>query len=520
MALSTVVKKKSSSSLLAPGFRFHPTDEELVRYYLRRKVCGKGFLFDAISDVDIYKAEPWDLPSFSKLKSRDLEWYFFSVLDKKYGNGARTNRATEKGYWKTTGKDRAVYHKTQIVGMKKTLVYHIGRAPKGQRTNWVMHEYRLADLELVKAGIIQDAFVLCRVFQKSGSGPKNGEQYGAPFVDEEWENDEFEFFPNAEVVEEVDFGDDAYVDGDDLQQILASADVPYDVSPPLDPKPANGKPDLQTAESINDTPNPLLTASEQYCEFEQQHEMDAMAVKHEHVGGESSKSHDPSDDLLDYLLDEPFVDAPDGLPYSNGGFLEANDLTNPVDNNNTSAFDMLEEYLTFFDAIDNNTEQFVFDPSLMLGTEDLVSDRALVSTEDLNDGNEQSGMQNGFLKNFSRSTLGDKGHNRARVLSWLEIQKGRRVTRDDSKESLGFIRGEEVAEKELGTIEVKAQGIGMYIHAAIGLKKIEGVGPDMATKPNKELQPIIKETQLFSSLILFHSLPSNLSSSSTILYYN
>ncbi|KAL2547471.1 NAC domain-containing protein 53 [Forsythia ovata] len=55
----------------------------------------------------------------------------------------------------TTGKNRTVYHKSQIVGMKKTLVYHNGRAPKGQRSNWVMHEYRLADLELQKAGINQ-----------------------------------------------------------------------------------------------------------------------------------------------------------------------------------------------------------------------------------------------------------------------------------------------------------------------------------------------------------------------------
>lgn len=92
----------------------------------------------------------------SRLKTRDLEWYFFSVLDKKYGNGARTNRATEKGYWKTTGKDRAVHrNKSQVVGMKKTLVFHSGRAPKGQRTNWVMHEYRLIDEELDRAGIPQ-----------------------------------------------------------------------------------------------------------------------------------------------------------------------------------------------------------------------------------------------------------------------------------------------------------------------------------------------------------------------------
>lgn len=95
----------------------------------------------------------------SRLKTRDLEWYFFSMLDKKYGNGSRTNRATEKGYWKTTGKDRAVNHRSKLVGMKKTLVYHSGRAPRGQRSNWVMHEYRLVDEELSKAGIVQVCIV-------------------------------------------------------------------------------------------------------------------------------------------------------------------------------------------------------------------------------------------------------------------------------------------------------------------------------------------------------------------------
>lgn len=46
---------------LAPGFRFHPTDEELVRYYLRRKVCGKPFRFQAVTEIDVYKSEPWEL---------------------------------------------------------------------------------------------------------------------------------------------------------------------------------------------------------------------------------------------------------------------------------------------------------------------------------------------------------------------------------------------------------------------------------------------------------------------------
>ncbi|KAK9158660.1 hypothetical protein Scep_005234 [Stephania cephalantha] len=177
---------------LAPGFRFHPTDEELISYYLKRKICNKPFRFDTISEIDIYKYEPSDLPGLSLLRSRDLEWYFFSALDRKYGNGSRTNRATNEGYWKTTGKDRSVRSIRRgdlVVGMKKTLVYHKGRAPRGERTNWVMHEYRIMDEALEKGGVVQDGVVLCRVFQKSGSGPKNGEQYGAPFVEEEWEDD-------------------------------------------------------------------------------------------------------------------------------------------------------------------------------------------------------------------------------------------------------------------------------------------------------------------------------------------
>ncbi|CAM8958070.1 unnamed protein product [Rhodiola kirilowii] len=180
--------------MLAPGFRFHPTDEELVRYYLTRKVCSKNVRIDAISEADIYKMEPWDLPGLSKMRSRDLEWYFYSALDKKYGNGARMNRATSKGYWKATGNDRSVKHESRTVGMKKTLVFHKGRAPGGKRTNWVMHEYRLVDEELERLGVMKDGFVLCRVFQKSGLGPPNGDQY-APFDESEWGDDQLILVP-------------------------------------------------------------------------------------------------------------------------------------------------------------------------------------------------------------------------------------------------------------------------------------------------------------------------------------
>lgn len=152
---------------LPPGFRFHPTDEELITHYLSNKVVDSNFITIAIGDVDLNKIEPWDLPckpfhlfnffhiadfnwinfllrlNVGKAKMGEKEWYFFCVRDKKYPTGLRTNRATAAGYWKATGKDREIFRGKSLIGMKKTLVFYKGRAPKGEKTNWVIHEYRL-----------------------------------------------------------------------------------------------------------------------------------------------------------------------------------------------------------------------------------------------------------------------------------------------------------------------------------------------------------------------------------------
>ncbi|KAK9060964.1 hypothetical protein SSX86_018144 [Deinandra increscens subsp. villosa] len=153
-------------SRVPPGFRFHPTDEELVDYYLRKKINSREIELDVIKDVDLYKIEPWDLQELCRLGTEEQnDWYFFSHKDKKYPTGSRTNRATVAGFWKATGRDKAIYSKNDLVGMRKTLVFYKGRAPNGLKSDWIMHEYRLETDENATT-TQEEGWVVCRVFKK------------------------------------------------------------------------------------------------------------------------------------------------------------------------------------------------------------------------------------------------------------------------------------------------------------------------------------------------------------------
>ncbi|CAH8388915.1 unnamed protein product [Eruca vesicaria subsp. sativa] len=156
----------NSFSHVPPGFRFHPTDEELVDYYLRKKVASKRIEVDFIKDIDLYKIEPWDLQELCKIGHEEQsDWYFFSHKDKKYPTGTRTNRATKAGFWKATGRDKAIYLRhNSLIGMRKTLVFYKGRAPNGQKSDWIMHEYRLETDE--NGTPHEEGWVVCRVFKK------------------------------------------------------------------------------------------------------------------------------------------------------------------------------------------------------------------------------------------------------------------------------------------------------------------------------------------------------------------
>ncbi|GFP97963.1 NAC domain-containing protein 7 [Phtheirospermum japonicum] len=178
-------------SHVPPGFRFHPTDEELVDYYLRRKVTSRSIDLDVIKDVDLYKIEPWDLQELCRLGTEEQsDWYFFSHKDKKYPTGTRTNRATAAGFWKATGRDKAIYSKHDLIGMRKTLVFYKGRAPNGQKSDWIMHEYRL---ETDENGTPQEeGWVVCRVFKKRIASTQKLSEHDSPI----WYDDHVSFMPD------------------------------------------------------------------------------------------------------------------------------------------------------------------------------------------------------------------------------------------------------------------------------------------------------------------------------------
>ncbi|KAG8080071.1 hypothetical protein GUJ93_ZPchr0007g4759 [Zizania palustris] len=192
-------QQTGSAPELPPGFRFHPTDEELVVHYLKRKAASAPLPVTIIAEVDLYKFDPWELPE--KASFGEQEWYFFSPRDRKYPNGTRPNRAATSGYWKATGTDKPIMASGSIrekVGVKKALVFYRGKPPKGIKTNWIMHEYRLTDTCSSAAvtatrrppppvtggrsrGVTSlrlDDWVLCRIYKKmnkAGAGQRSKE---------------------------------------------------------------------------------------------------------------------------------------------------------------------------------------------------------------------------------------------------------------------------------------------------------------------------------------------------------
>ncbi|MFQ6644929.1 hypothetical protein Gotur_019958 [Gossypium turneri] len=123
------------------GFRFHPTDEELVVHYLKRKALCLPLPASVIPEFDVFQTDPWSMPGDMKESK-----YFFSTRHDSYINN-KCKRAAGSGYWKPIGKEKPILASgtNRVLGMRRALIFCQRKCSNGTQTRWLLHQYRLVD---------------------------------------------------------------------------------------------------------------------------------------------------------------------------------------------------------------------------------------------------------------------------------------------------------------------------------------------------------------------------------------
>uniref|UniRef100_A0A7N0UWW5 NAC domain-containing protein n=1 Tax=Kalanchoe fedtschenkoi TaxID=63787 RepID=A0A7N0UWW5_KALFE len=158
-------KNPAQRAPLPPGCRFFPTEQQLLRHYLRGKnsVSDDHSNVNMIGEFDVLGHDPFELVEIGCFEygigGRRRHWYCYSPrVERK-----RTRmRRTRGGYWKRKGKVRDVVGEGGVVTGKRTeYVFMLGEfgAKSGLLTDWVVYEYALIEED--------KDFVLCRAFEKS-----------------------------------------------------------------------------------------------------------------------------------------------------------------------------------------------------------------------------------------------------------------------------------------------------------------------------------------------------------------
>ncbi|KAL0336493.1 UNVERIFIED_CONTAM: NAC domain-containing protein 67 [Sesamum calycinum] len=191
------------------GFRFHPTDVELLLYYLFPKLKGEDiYSSEVIMDfLDVYQHDPDQLPlgkfrqdfvlglNFIVVQEPDIlcdfdafdvvlrtsmedpidqfkharekEAYFFTLEEIKNSQGEGPVRTTPTGYWEAYREDVPIYHDKEIIGFKNKLLFYRGNHPNGTQTDWKMTEYVCNPSSIVSTSTTTvESYVVCKVRQK------------------------------------------------------------------------------------------------------------------------------------------------------------------------------------------------------------------------------------------------------------------------------------------------------------------------------------------------------------------
>uniref|UniRef100_A0A1S8AC70 NAC domain containing protein n=1 Tax=Citrus limon TaxID=2708 RepID=A0A1S8AC70_CITLI len=146
------------------GFRFYPTDEQIILLLTMKRRDPAGFSVRTIKEIDLYSFEPWELPCHSEIQSEEEVWYFFCEPCYKNAESKRVRRRTKEGYWKKTGRGSNIKrkYKTEVIGTKKILSFsRDDAAAEKDKTEWVIHE-----IAVENSPDFEKDFVVCRLERK------------------------------------------------------------------------------------------------------------------------------------------------------------------------------------------------------------------------------------------------------------------------------------------------------------------------------------------------------------------
>nr|VDD16661.1 unnamed protein product [Brassica rapa] len=162
------------------GYRFRPTDEEIVGHYVRPKnlESNTSHVDEVMNTVDIYSFDPWELPcKCSRIKSRDeVVWYFFGCKKQMHNNKQR--RSTASGFWSKTGDTTQIIRKKgdhEKIGEKRVFVFkYSSKIPGGSKSksksksksDWVMHEYVATFSSPDSQTMMMMTYTVCKVMFK------------------------------------------------------------------------------------------------------------------------------------------------------------------------------------------------------------------------------------------------------------------------------------------------------------------------------------------------------------------
>ncbi|XP_071902852.1 protein SOMBRERO-like [Coffea arabica] len=131
------------------GYRFVPTDEELVKYYLANKVLYKPLPVKIIREIDahdLYSKHPKCLVGNGTFNDNEREWFFFIYKDEYFLGKTRSTRMVGNGigFWRFIGEEEPIHNSEgDIFAFKIYLTYFSGSPPHAKKTHWRMEEYRL-----------------------------------------------------------------------------------------------------------------------------------------------------------------------------------------------------------------------------------------------------------------------------------------------------------------------------------------------------------------------------------------